>query len=146
MFPEKKVFLKHLRKFGIGKLSWGNHLPLDQVPLAKPLFQHFLCAPCDITTDTWETITLYLIWMLMFCWPMTLVCVSKIPSKIATEFSQKFSRLLRRAKRGTRSVKFFTKGSPRSSGWTQYPDFSHGFFSNCSIFSKGPSCKGKGEY
>jgi hypothetical protein len=44
---------------------------------------------------------------------MTLVCVSKIPSKIATEFSQKFSRLLRRAKRGTRSVKFFTKGSPR---------------------------------
>jgi hypothetical protein len=108
----KKMFLfETFEKFWdrIGKLSWRNLLPLDQVPLANFLFQHFLGATCDVATDIWETITLYLIWMLMLCWPVTLVCANKIPSKIDTEFSQKFSH--RRAKRGTRSVGFFTQGS-----------------------------------
>jgi hypothetical protein len=54
-----------------------------------------------------------LISVFMFCWPVTLVCVRKITSKIDTETSQKFSHLLGRAKRGTRPVGFFTKGSPR---------------------------------
>ena len=57
------------------------------------LFSSFsVCATCSSTSDSWDTITLHLVSVseFIFCWPVTLVCVNKIKSKISQIFSKVF--------------------------------------------------------
>ena len=90
------------------------------------------------------------------------MCVSKIASKFDTEFVQKLSHLLRRAKRGTRSAGFSTRALPRvlvgpicffkstrifkNTRILLKNAIVPGLFSKCSIFSQKVQGKGKGEY
>ena len=92
---------------------------------------HIFCVPARVTHChlTGETITLHLIWMSMICWPVTLVCAGEnLVQYWYRSFSIFFS-LAQRAKKGSRSVGFFTKGSTRVSFFApdfsqKYPDFS----------------------
>ena len=96
----------------------------------QPVFIIF-CVPLAASPVTLGILSLC-IWfqsVFMFCWPVALCVQIKPHPKLIQEFLKSMWPLLRRAKRGTRSVGFFTKGSPRVLVGPR-------FFSKCSFFLK----------